>query len=29
MGRLAGLVLVGLAAAAAHAGDGEAKRYDL
>src|SRR5262245_39908338 len=29
MGRLGGLVLVGLAAAAAQAGDGEAKRYDL
>jgi hypothetical protein len=29
MGRLAALVLVGLAAAAAHAGDGEAKRFDL
>src|SRR5262245_23597913 len=29
MGRLLGLVAVGLAAAAAHAGDAEAKRYDL
>src|SRR5262245_45414594 len=29
MGRLAGLVFVGLAAAAAHAGDAEPKRYDL
>jgi hypothetical protein len=29
MGRLTGLLLVGLAAAAAHAGDGEARRHDL
>ena len=29
MGRLTGLLLVGLAAAAAHAGDGEKRRYDL